>query len=146
MDKNNVDSFIAGISAQVDQQVNEMCAKKGQMSLGELVARLEAANPNAIVRFEDGTYPRDFDSYRGYYRFVAVDHGPECTVAQFLSKTKQAIGATFVGYKGGEFTMTKFTPVWVSEYGRASGIGIVDVQSSDKEVVLRTALIDDLYE
>jgi len=139
----NIDAILTGVMAQVDQQTDKMCAEKGQISLGELVAHLESANPDAVVKFEDGSFPGDFASYRGYYRFVAIDHGPECTVAQFLPKAREAIGTTFEGYKGGDFTMTNFTPVWVSEYGMASGVGVVGVEKSDKTVTLKTAQIED---
>jgi hypothetical protein len=44
------------------------------------------------------------------------------TVSEWIDVLKEAIGKTFVGYKGGDFTMGKGTPVWLAEYGNSSFI------------------------
>lgn len=131
------------VRGAVAAKVNRMCADAGQLTLGELAARLEAANPDAAIQFEDGTSPGTFDSYRGYYDMIAVNHGPPCTAGEFLKRTNDAIGETFTGYKGGKFTMTRMTPVWVAEYSKCPGIGIVGVDTSEDTVILKTKQIED---
>ena len=147
MVKEPIDTFIDGVMARAERETDKICAEKGQVTLGELVARLEAADPKKLVEFDDGKpwkYPGEYGSYRGYYRFIAVEHSNEpCTVADFLKRTKEAIGATFEGYKGGVYLMTKHTPVWVSEYGMCSGVGIIDVDVSGEKVILKLAQIED---
>jgi hypothetical protein len=119
-----------------------MCAKAGQVTLGEMKALLESCDQTLPVRFECGGCPGDYMSYRGYYDMIAVDHGDTCTVAEFLAKTTEAIGKEFTGYKGGEFIMTKHTPVWVAEYGQSGGIGIVGIERTADAVILKTADIE----
>ena len=41
-----------------------------------------------------------------------------------LEYAKSALGATFTGYKGGEFLMEEFTDCWICEYGTSHGDGI----------------------
>ena len=40
-----------------------------------------------------------------------------------------AMGAEFEGYKGGEYIMGANTPLWISEYGEASGTRIMAVNA-----------------
>lgn len=120
-----------------DEKVVEM------ITLGELRAHLQHVNRLLPVRFEDGTAPGDFASYRGYYQYPALNHGEDCTAGELLDKTCNAINNTFTGYKGGEFTMTAHSPIWVSGYGQASGLGLVGVQVESDCVHLRVAKVDD---
>jgi hypothetical protein len=39
------------------------------------------------------------------------------TVAEALAIVNPCLGEVFTGYKGGEFGMTKATPVWIAHYG-----------------------------
>ena len=159
------DALFRTICAQVNAQVDVMCDKAGQLSLGELLARLEALDPELPVFFTfdgqlDGV-PADYHSYRGYYRFIALARyfgGYEDgtwnylqegmtvyeTVGKLAEATREAIGKTYVGWKGGNFTMSRRTPVWVSQQGGASGMGIVDVVEKDGwGVELVTKLIEE---
>lgn len=125
-----------------------MCAKNGMIPLGELRARLEAMPQDKSVVFDDGNIPIDIDSYRGYYEHVAIEPGSKnerTTVGDLLRMVKRAIGGTFRGYKGGEFEMTSFTPVWYSEWGRASGVGVVGIEDRGDTVVLLTSLTEDRF-
>ena len=88
------------------------------MTLGKLIAALKAV-PN-----QDGVVPWGFgepDSYRGYYEDVAFEPASNVTIAGMLRHAESALGATFEGYKGGDFLMDENTRCWVSEHGRASG-------------------------
>lgn len=83
------------------------------MTLGELISFLEQRNPELVVRL-------GFDSahsYRGYYEQLAFTPARDVTVGTMLASARNALGETFTGYKGGEFTMHEYTRVWVSERG-----------------------------
>ena len=56
----------------------------------------------------------------------------------FKNMLKLAIGEVFEGYKGGDYTMSKNTPVWVANYGNSGNTGIVDVIHDEYQVVLVT--------
>ena len=134
--------FLDVIAKAASFSAHKASAEAGQVTLGELVARLEGADQSKPVKFDNGKSPGHFNSYRGYYDMVAISRGKKCSVGQFLKLAKEAIGGTFTGYKGSEFTMTKMTPVWVSEYGMSSGIGVTDIDTSGDMVILKTAVID----
>lgn len=83
------------------------------MFLAEYIAWLEMQN-------EDFIMPVGFTnahSYRGYYRDLAFEPRYDLTIKQMLSEAKAALDQTFEGYKGGDFTMGKYTEVWFAEYG-----------------------------
>lgn len=81
-------------------------------------------------------------SYRGYYDHLALGYclddwnNEECgiTVKGLVKKLRHAIGQTFEGYKGGDFTMGPQTPVWLANYGRSQGgviTGVSDYSDED---------------
>ena len=84
-----------------------------QMTLGELIAALEAIPPSAMVANLDNKH-----SYRGYYSDLAFEllDGTR-PAAELLKDCKEAMGQVFQGYKGGEFVMGSLTPLWVANYG-----------------------------
>lgn len=87
------------------------------MYLKELIEWLESQNPDATV-------PHGFAepmSYRGYYDEVAFEPTGETTISAMLGHARNALGGTFTGYKGGEFTMDEYTPCWIAEYGTSEG-------------------------
>lgn len=85
-------------------------------------------------------------SYRGYYEDLAIE-----AVAPNLGLTRggdiaddleNAIGATFHGYKGGDFIMSYDTTLWVAPYG-STGYILADVlTSAESNIVL---LAEDRY-
>ncbi len=84
-----------------------------QLTLGELIAVLETADPTTVL-------PIGFDtphSYRGYYEQLAFEPATGVTVGQMLGHARDALGATFEGYKGGLFTMREDTDCWVASWG-----------------------------
>ncbi len=87
------------------------------MNLGDLITRLEAADPDQTAR-HGFTHPH---SYRGDYMDLAFEPAIDVTVADMLAAARSAIGATFQGWKGGDFTMTEHTWCWLSQEGDASG-------------------------
>lgn len=87
------------------------------MMLEDLIAALEAEDPTRVL--SDG-----FDSphsYRGFYDELAFEPAHNITVGGMLAAARSALGATFQGYKGGEYRMTAYTDCWLSEYGHVSG-------------------------
>lgn len=136
------EQFMELISARVNQSTDAMCAAAGQVTLGELLAWLEGFDHSLPVEFDTGGAPGEYMSYRGYYRFIAVDRIAQKTVGEFINETKEAIGKTYTGYKGGDFTMSKMTPIWVSTYGTSSGVGIVGVENAGEKIILKTLEIE----
>lgn len=85
--------------------------------LGELIEWLEHQDGAKVV-------PHGFGepcSYRGYYEDVAFAPAENVTFASMLANAKSALGATFQGYKGGEYTMNEYTDCWIAEYGTSHG-------------------------
>lgn len=128
----------------------------GPITLDALIKELENrqfdddGKPRAVC-FDFGCLkPCPVDSYRGYYDHLAMGwetwedirkRDPYCdgmTVTDIVENLKSAVGKSFVGYKGGEFTMSDDTPVWVDNHGEATGTGIVGVRSDGWLVVLLT--------
>jgi len=131
------------IQDSIQVETDKMCAEAGMLTLGELAARLDAAPQDILVEFSNGMYPGILGSYRGYYNYIAIEYGELCYVKELLKRVKEAIGNTFTGYKGGEYKMTRMTPVWVSDYGAVSGKGIVGVSQNDSKIILHIKQIED---
>lgn len=132
----NIDLIMAAVSAAVRQQADE----RGQLGIGELVALLRAADANknvwADVPGRGVQVSGIVDSYRGYYEQLAIEPGEEATAGELADALSNAIGEEFQGYKGGDYTMSRNTPVWVSGYGDASGFAVTGVVESESAVIL----------
>lgn len=122
----------------------------GTVTIGSLIDALEWAEPDASVMF-DFCYlaPTSLRSSRGYYEHLAIGWKvPESepywpTVAEILRLLESAAGATFEAYKGGSYTMSQDTPLWVDNWGDASGTGIVGVEFlGESTVILKTSKVD----
>lgn len=83
------------------------------LTLGELIERLEAEDPAKVVR-QGFANP---DSYRGYYHDLAFEPAWNVSVADMLADARSALGATFQGWKGGDFTMGEYTDCWLAVRG-----------------------------
>jgi len=114
---------------EVQRQRNEKMKTSPQLTLGELILKLEAVKDKEVpivfdfgLQLEQDIKPTGVDSWRGSYNELAIGYdtkGKE-KVKTFLECLKEAIGKEFTGYKGGEFLMGKITPVWVANYGESS--------------------------
>lgn len=83
------------------------------MTLDELIFELGKAP--ADLRVPLGFhYPH---SYRGYYEKLAFAPAEDTTVGEMLACAKSALGKTFFGWKGGEYTMEEYTEVYLAETG-----------------------------
>lgn len=68
-------------------------------------------------------------------------------VKDLLALFKIVQGKYLVGYKGGDFTMGKTTPVWVANYGDSSGFrkdttAVIDIIDKKEKAVIKTAKLD----
>ncbi len=101
---------------------------KQQILLGELINALELVPPKVLVGIIERPYyadPTSLHSYRGYYTDLAIGSRQEpTTVEEFQKALQKAVGKTYLGYKGGQFRMTKTTPLWLSAYGDVSNLYI----------------------
>lgn len=113
------------------------------MTLRELHAALVVVPQHYTVRFDFQAAFTTLDSWRGDYSQLALGYAYEQkgpSVGYLLSITRAAMGATFIGYKGGEFVMGGSTPIRVANYGEVGStrlVGVV-VHDDDEEVTLVT--------
>lgn len=131
--------------AYVDQLIAEdrkaLLAQSDRLTLGEIIDRCEAIGDDAEVVFDfEYAAPRKLDSWRGVYAELALsfgfDGGPK--LPEFVSMLKEAVGKEFDGYKGGEFLMTRETPVWVANYGNSGNTAVIGVRDCGYQVVIET--------
>lgn len=84
-----------------------------QMTLGKLIDRLEALPPGQAIEAINEPH-----SYRGYYSDLAFERADGTqTASEALTICRSAMGEVFQGYKGGDYTMGRNTPVWIASYG-----------------------------
>lgn len=85
------------------------------MILKDLIAALE-------VHPREQRVPVGFHrphSYRGFYYDLAFEPLADTTVGAMLDCARSALGATYEGWKGGEYTMGEYTSCWVAEEGNS---------------------------
>lgn len=91
----------------------------GGMSLGELIAQLADSyeyGQRAVMPIGLGMPC----SNRGFYSTLAFIAERDVSVADSLARAKSAVGQTYEGWKGGEYTMTLDTEVYLAlEPGRS---------------------------
>lgn len=87
--------------------------QRNQLTLGELIDWLERQDSDAEVLDGFGAPHSD----RGDYSELAFDPVSNTTYRRMLSYAKSADGCTFEGWKGGNYTMCRNTPVYIGKYG-----------------------------
>ena len=173
----------------IKEQKQEELKSSDQLMLSELISKLEAVKNKELPLFIDimNKRPKGINSWRGCYAKLAIQtkdfgyydtYGSEGktehiksykqktigkenpTVKEWIVILKKIIGKTFTGYKGGNFTMEKNTPVYLAEYSNASfkiddkeldtknytnykNVFFVDVKEQDKKVILVTKIEED---
>ena len=123
-----------------------LCAKPSHRS--------DDRSPN--IYYDFGNFrPTYAMSYRGYYQHLAFsiqEPGEKWptwenddrkafhrTIEEFLRELKSNVGMVHEGYKGGDFTMNRDTPVWCTSYqSDASGTAIVGVEFDGYDYYLKT--------
>jgi hypothetical protein len=112
------------------------------VTLGKLIEILGGVDASTPVRFSDSEYgPGNPHSYRGYYSDLAFEDVSDVTAQALLADCHDALGQTFEGYKGGDFTMGKDTPLWNAPYG-CSGKAVVGADMEGGTFVLTVKEID----
>lgn len=102
------------------------------LTIGELVSLLAKQDQEAAWRGGDSVH-----SYRGYYDELAIEPGGVVTVAKARVMLEDAVGSTFQGYKGGDYTMTGDTPVWSAPYGSV-GVPVIGITVTKDGVTVAT--------
>lgn len=124
---------------------------KNMVTLGELISMLKTFDRERSVFIGDvelgyEVTPICLSSYRGYYSDLQIEYAasaPDVTVGELTAWLEEAIGKTYCGYKGGDFTMSKITPVWVDNCGSCRGVAVSEVVEIDGRVVIKTVSIED---
>lgn len=130
-----------------------------QITLGELIRQIEGMpltwkfdeedEPKRIMFDFAGMVPRGVHSYRGFYSELAITAGTVeyyddlPTAEEFLKELKGVLKWPLPGWKGGEFTMTDDTPVWVTDsVSGTSRTVVTGVRDLDHEgIVIDTATV-----
>jgi hypothetical protein len=132
-------------------------ANSPQLTLGELLALLKdiptkwsTSQDDVTIEFDFGSaYPTDFSSWRGSYDEIAINYGlsgydnnadpfAHKNLADFVKELEETIGKTFEGWKGGVFTMSADTTVWVANDGNVGNTGVVGIRNNSYSVTLQT--------
>lgn len=85
------------------------------MTLGMLIEELRKHDRNKVVRHGFAN-PH---SYRGYYHDLAFEPKVHVTIGEMLDAAESALGATYQGWKGGDYTMDEYTTCWLALEGSA---------------------------
>lgn len=86
------------------------------MNLSEIITTLEAEDPTRVL-------PEGFNnphSYRGDYMDLAFEAADNITIGDMLAAAQSAVGTTYQGWKGGDFTMAGWSWCWLSTEGEVS--------------------------
>lgn len=119
-----------------------------QIRLGKLIDLLEAVEKKDSEVYFDfcNVFPTGIDSWRGIYAELALsyenagrhDDKTPLTVTKLLEILNKANGETFMGYKGGDYVMSRETPISVDNYGQATSTMVVGVIDEGYKVVILT--------
>jgi len=114
------------------------------MTLGRFIDALEKCDPQSNIYFDFcGFVPTEFFSYRGFYDQLALGFDNlQKNVADILGLAREAVGKSFEGWKGGSFTMSSNTPIWVSLPSACFGTGIFAVKDTGLSVIIMTRHFD----
>ena len=111
-----------------------------QLTLGKLIKSLESSNQYSTVECTNGISPGEPHSYRGYYSDLAFElNDPtevDLKVKDFLVICRKVLDTTLEGYKGGDFVMDTNTPLWLSAWGEADNVAMMDVVRKNDDTVL----------
>lgn len=118
-----------------------------QLSVGALINLLEQGPDDEVRVGGSDLYPGEIDSYRGYYEQLAIGcrsksdlgrHEKPSTAHEFAADLREMMHATITGYKGGTYHTSPSTPIWVSNYGHASGDMVTGVHYFDGLATIET--------
>ena len=89
------------------------------LNFGAFIDAVKALPDETIIRFDFGYFtPKGKHSYRGYYEDIALGYTDEThdrlTAKDLAAELTSYLGQTISGYKGGDYTVTRDTGMWVS--------------------------------
>jgi len=120
--------------------------KEAPMKLKDLIAELEKCDQNSPVLFaDDNRIPSRLISWRGSYSELSIDSeidGPAVKTSEFLKQCKEAIGATFEGYKGGDFVMSEDSLVYADEYSTSSCVAACGIVERGGRTLIETIMVN----
>jgi hypothetical protein len=113
---------------------------KAIVTLGQLIEHLQVLRDDLPVALPLQRHPGRFVSYRGNYAQLAIEAGDGYkpgfesegyvmheTVGSLLKAAKAVDGATLTGFKGGEYKMSRSTPIWIADEGDSTNVILADV-------------------
>ena len=106
------------------------------MTLNRLIELLKQADPQHTCK--KGF--RNPHSYRGYYERLAFEPANDVPVHEMLTYAEEALGSTYVGYKGGDYLMHGDVQIHIAFYGQT------DQKHYDAEGLTEQELLDMLYD
>jgi hypothetical protein len=86
---------------------------EGGILLGQLIDLLDTLPPDLRMPIGFGVA----HSYRGYYSDVSFAPAEDVTIGEMLEEARAAVGSTYCGWKGGEYTMDRATKCWLAHDG-----------------------------
>jgi hypothetical protein len=102
--------------------------KPYHLSLGQLMAKLDALPHGMEVMADTGAFIGQEHSYRGYYDDLAFEPTSEpSNVGTLRVMISRAYQGPYQGYKGGDYIYTDDTPLWLAPYG-CTGLAIIDAR------------------
>ncbi len=120
-----------------------------ELTIGQITNKLlSLEDQNAYLSFDwGGAYPKSITSSRGYYDELCIEYSgnyeDSIFVKDFVKLCQEAIGKTYTGWKGGEYTMDENTPVWVACSGCTSNTKICDIVKSYGGYKIKTIEVED---
>lgn len=117
------------------------------MTLGSLIDALKRCKPESEVSFNFASArpSNHIASYRGFYEDLAIawsDGSQACLeVRDLLKILESCVGRTFEGYKGGSYTASRDTALWVANWGCAGSTAIVGVKEKYGTTILLTEIV-----
>lgn len=136
----NYDYMVA--AEKINKEYHQKQVDSGIKTLGQIINALEEVNSSLPVFFDFNQSPPDsFSCYRGYYDQLALSwsNSEIITVQRFFEMCHNADGATYSGYKGGEYSMDTSTFVWAADgFGDCSRRKIIGILVESNRVVIKT--------
>lgn len=146
---------VAAAFAAADAATEQSLLRARVWTLGELITALTARPLDQEVVFDFcRVQPGRLISWRGVYAMLALTPNFDAfkydnpryqnpiTVRELLEELRKAIGATFTGYKGGEFVMDESTFMWVDGMGESTNTAIVGIEDYKHATIISTRRVE----
>ena len=146
----DIQNFIKDMNKQIARESGK------EYNLGDFIKDLEKYKDKLKeVKFDDGSIPTEFDSWRGSYCELALGYkeNEKMYNTDLYRQAYNANGSIFVGYKGGDFEMDLETPIHQANYGE-TGVDnketgeyelrkIIGITEKDNKIIILTRVDED---